>query len=155
MLGAVVSAVTGASGGDGRVSPAQSGTGSGASAFSRGALTSAMDGDGRASPAQSVFSARTGDSTSYAMETLTQENRDALIDLIVYNEMKSNMRDLRALVRSLNNCQRAEAVLLLVELASTTLDEIAEGRTPKGSADGRRQVECLQEFSSGWRPRML
>ena len=146
MLGAVVSAVTGASGGDGRVSPAQSGTGSGASAFSRGALTSAMDGDGRASPAQSVFSARTGDSTSYAMETLTQEKRDALIDLIVYNEMKGNMRDLRALVRSLNTCQRAEAVLLLVELASTTLDEIAEGRTPKGSADGRRQMECLQEI---------
>ena len=82
MLGAIVSTVTGASDGDGRVSPAQSGTGSGSIAFSRGALTSAMDGDGRVSPAQSVFPARTGDSTSYAMETRTQEKREVLIDLI-------------------------------------------------------------------------
>ena len=53
------------------------------------AVSGASDGDGRVSPAQSAFSARTGDSTSYAMETLTQEKRDALIDLIVYNEMKA------------------------------------------------------------------
>ena len=119
-------------------------------------MTRASDGDERASQAQSgtgsvsssAFSARTGDSTSCATETLTHEKRDALINLIVYNEMKGNMRDLWAFVCSLNNCQRAETVLLLVELASTTLDEIAEGLTPRCSADGRGRMESLQEIQT-------
>ena len=55
------------------------------------------------------------------------------------------MRESRALVRSVNACQRAEAALLLVEVATSALDEIAEGDVPQGNGAGN-EMELLQEI---------
>ena len=44
-----------------------------------------------------------------------------------------------------NACQRAEAALLLVEVATSALDEIAEGDVPQGNGAGN-EMELLQEI---------
>ena len=60
-------------------------------------------------------------------------------------KMTGTMRESRALVRSVNACQRAEAALLLVEVATSALDEIAEGDVPQGNGAGN-EMELLLEI---------
>jgi vacuolar-type H+-ATPase subunit I/STV1 len=50
------------------------------------------------------------------------------------------------LVRSVNACQRADAALLLVEVATSALDEITEGDIPQGSVGQKDEMEFLQEI---------
>jgi len=106
--------------------------------------------DGRASPPSnagsvaSVYSARTAAST-YATEALSAEMKAELVRIILYRKMSGTMRESRALVRSVNACQRAEAALLLVEVATSALDEIAEGDVPQGNGAGN-EVELLLEI---------
>ena len=106
--------------------------------------------DGRASPPSnagsvaSVYSARTAAST-YATEALSAEMKAELVRIILYRKMSGTMRESRALVRSVNACQRAEAALLLVEVATSALDEIAEGDVPQGNGAGN-EMELLQEI---------
>ena len=106
--------------------------------------------DGRASPPSnagsvaSVYSARTAAST-YATEALSAEMKAELVRIILYRKMSGTMRESRTLVRSVNACQRAEAALLLVEVATSALDEIAEGDVPQGNGAGN-EMELLQEI---------
>jgi hypothetical protein len=97
------------------------------------------------SMASSVFSGRTAES-SYATEALSAEMKAELVKIILYRKMTGTMRESRTLVRSVNACQRAEAALLLVEVATIALDEIAEGDIPQGSVGQRDEMEFLQEI---------
>jgi inhibitor of KinA sporulation pathway (predicted exonuclease) len=63
----------------------------------------------------------------------------------LYRKMTGTMRESRTLVRSVNACQRAEAALLLVEVATSALDEITEGDIPQGSV-GQKDVVFLREI---------
>ena len=79
---------------------------------------------------------------AYATEALSAEMKAELVRIILYRKMTGTMRESRALVRSVNACQRAEAALLLVEVATSALDEIAEG-----DVDGAgNELELLQEI---------
>jgi hypothetical protein len=97
------------------------------------------------SMASSVFSGRTAES-SYATEALSAEMKAELVNIILYRKMTGTMRESRTLVRSVNACQRAEAALLLVEVATSALDEIAEGDIPQGSVGQKDEMMFLQEI---------
>jgi hypothetical protein len=97
------------------------------------------------SMASSVFSGRTAES-SYATEALSAEMKAELVKIILYRKMTGTMRESRTLVRSVNACQRAEAALLLVEVATSALDEIAEGDIPQGSVGQKDEMMFLQEI---------
>jgi uncharacterized small protein (DUF1192 family) len=97
------------------------------------------------SMASSVFSSRTAES-SYATEALSAEMKAELVKIILYRKMTGTMRESRTLVRSVNACQRAEAALLLVEVATSALDEIAEGDIPQGSVGQKDEMMFLQEI---------
>ena len=91
-----------------------------------------------------MYSARTAAST-YATEALSAEMKAELVRIILYRKMSGTMRESRTLVRSVNACQRAEAALLLVEVATSALDEIAEGDVPQGNGAGN-EMELLLEI---------
>jgi uncharacterized small protein (DUF1192 family) len=97
------------------------------------------------SMASSMFSGRTAES-SYATEALSAEMKAELVNIILYRKMTGTMRESRTLVRSVNACQRAEAALLLVEVATSALDEIAEGDIPQGSVGQKDEMMFLQEI---------
>ena len=97
------------------------------------------------SMASSVFSGRTAES-SYDTEALSAEMKAELVKIILYREMTGTMREPRTLVRSVNACQRAEATLFLVEVATSALNEIAERDIPQGSVGQRDEMEFLQEI---------
>jgi uncharacterized small protein (DUF1192 family) len=97
------------------------------------------------SMASSMFSGRTAES-SYATEALSAEMKAELVNIILYRKMTGTMRESRTLVRSVNACQRAEAALLLVEMATSALDEIAEGDIPQGSVGQKDEMMFLQEI---------
>jgi uncharacterized small protein (DUF1192 family) len=97
------------------------------------------------SMASSMFSGRTAES-SYATEALSAEMKAELVKIILYRKMTGTMRESRTLVRSVNACQRAEAALLLVEVATSALDEIAEGDIPQGSVGQKDEMMFLQEI---------
>jgi hypothetical protein len=96
------------------------------------------------SMASSVFSSRTAES-SYATEALSAEMKAELVKIILYRKMTGTMRESRTLVRSVNACQRAEAALLLVEVATSALDEIAEGDIPQGSVGQKDEMVFLMK----------
>jgi hypothetical protein len=82
---------------------------------------------------------------AYATEALSAEMKPELVRIILYRKMTGTMRESRALVRSVNACQRAESALLLVEVATSALDEIAEGDVPPGNG-GENEMELLLEI---------
>jgi hypothetical protein len=94
--------------------------------------------------APSASSGRTPE-WAYATEALSAEMKAELVRIILYRKMTGTMRESRALVRSVNACQRAEAALLLVEVATSALDEIAEGDVPQGNGAGN-ELELLLEI---------
>ena len=64
------------------------------------------------STAPSASSGRTPE-WAYATEALSAEMKAELVRIILYRKMSGTMRESRALVRSVNACQRAEAAVVV------------------------------------------